>query len=975
MKSNLSNVLIGSAALGAMMMAVPAMAQDAPVDEIIATGIRASLERGQDVKRQADVVVDAISAEELGKFPDQNVAESLQRITGVAITRSRGGEGQFVTVRGLGQEFNTLTYKGRELATENPGREFSFDVVPSELINAAQVYKTTTASQTDGSIGGLVNIETARALDNPGFHGAGSIGTQLEGLNDDFGFKGSAVLSNTFADDTIGIIGSIAYQQRDFRTDTAESIAIDNSQDCRSGVCEPQFIPNPNFDPTMEEGPNNPSMIPNPAFVDFTRLNSFNANLNEESRERLGGTLAVEFEPNDDTSVTLDFLYTNFQSPSLSTSYSYFPNPGVVSGAVVDGNNDVLTQTSNFNAGAPFSNIFDFVARRAEVDTETFQIGGNWEQRLSDDLSIELDASYSNSDGVRDGLGTNDGGGSFFVVSFVGAEFAQTSNGAGVPDVNFTALPNFNALDTVSLDQLPADGARLHFSRNSSNRVEDEIFTIRGDADWDFDDNAKISAGFDFITRSKANQLFDNSDGGRFCGDATVALPNLGTGFSDPNGDPQNAFICDRSIEFADLLTADQLSNLLVPFNGESEGFLGATSANIPRNFQTVNIGTVEQAFDALAGLTGQPSFLSPTLNEPSSSDITENVISGYLQTDFEGQFGSIPFQANAGVRLSYTDLQSRGVGAVLQSIVIDTVSGNNAITVDPSAQLDVSNDYFDVLPSFNIAFDVSDNFVARGGFSRSLARPTFNDLTTVFAVTQINAGQEEAAGSNPLLEAVRSNNVDLSLEYYGDSGLTLTAAGFYKDISDFITNANTTQTFVIPESTDLQGAPLGEQSVDFLVTGPQNGDSAEVYGLELAGQYLHDSGFGVASNVTLADSNATSGGAASALENISDFSANVSVFYENHGLQARAALNHRGEFLSSTEGEGGFAEFTDDFTQLDLSVSYSVEEWFGHDVSIFAEGINVTNEPFFNFSQNESFLETFIDNGSRWLFGVRGSF
>ena len=891
------------------------------LDVVTVTGIRGSLDRALAVKENADVVVDAISAEELGKFPDQNVAESLQRVTGVAITRSRGGEGQFVTVRGLGQEFNTLTYNGRELATENAGREFSFDVIPSELIAAAQVYKTTTASQTDGSIGGLVNIETARALSNPGFHVAGSAAGQLESLNDDFGFKGALVASNTFANDTIGIIGSISYQERDFRTDTAESIAIDASTDFNG------------------DGVND-------------RLNSFNANVNDESRERLGATLAVEFEPNANSEFVADFLYTSFESPSLSSSYSYFPNPPVVSGAVVDANNDVVSQTSNFTAGAPFSNIFDYVARRAETDTDTWQIGGNWVQRIGGNIRTELDASYSKSDGIRDNIGSNAGSGSFFVVSFPGLNFTQTAGGR-VPDIGISVLPTVNAAAPITdLTQLPAAGARLHFSRNSSNLVEDEIFTIRGDLDWEFSDNATFKTGFDYITRQKSNQVVDNEDGGRFCGDTSIPLPTLGTGFSDPDGNPQNAFFCDRSILFSDLLTPDQLATLLVPFNGTQEGFLSSTNANIPRDFQTVNIATVEQAFEALAQLTGQPSFLTPTLNEAGSNVIDEDIISAYVQADFEGTFANIPYTANAGVRIAYTDLTSSGATAELQQIVIDTVSGNNAITQGAPVPTSTSNDYVDVLPSFNIAFDLSENLKLRSGFSRSVARPTFNDLSTVFAVTQVNAGQEQAAGGNPNLEAVRSNNVDISLEWYGDNGLSMSAAGFYKDISDFIQNDNFNTTVVIPNSVDLGGNPLGPQTVTFQTSGPVNNDSAEVFGLELAAQYLHESGFGVSGNVTVADSNSTLGGVSAQLENISDFSANASLFYENHGLQARISLNHRGEFLSSTEGEGGFAEFTDDFTQIDTQIAYNVGQFVGHDFSVFVEGINITNEQFFNFSE-----------------------
>jgi len=938
MKFNTKSLLACTVGSAAMMMAVPTMAQDANTfeDEVIATGIRASLERGLDVKRNADSIVDAISAEELGKFPDTNVAESLQRITGVAITRSRGGEGQFVTVRGLGEEFNQLTYNNRTLATENIGREFSFDVIASELISAAQVYKSQTASQIDGSIGGLVNIETAKPLNNPGFHAAGQIATQYESLGEDFGVKASGIISNSFNNDTVGVLASIAYQQRDIRTDTAESIAIDQSADFNG------------------DGVND-------------RLNSFNANINNEERERLGGTLAIQFAPNDDLEFTVDGLYTKFESPSLSSSYSYFPNPGVVSGAVVDGNNDVVSQTSNFDPANPFSNIFDFVARRAEADTDTFQIGANFKNRANETVTYELDASYSRADGVRDNIGSNNGSGSFFVVSFPGANFTQTAGGR-VPNIDFTALPNVDATQTVSIDQLPADGARLHFSRNSSNEIEDEVFTLKGDLGFELDDTSKISVGAQYIDRTKSNTVFDNSNDARFCGDGNVSLPNVG-----PDA---NAFFCDRSLLFSSFLDANQLSQLLIPFNGEDEDFLASTDANIPRNFLTPNIDIVEQAFANLATQTGQPSFLDAVENATLSNQIEESTLAGYVQADFEGEFGSVPYRANAGVRAIYTDLTSTGEVSDLTFISLDPIatggSGNNPITVETLGATSIANDYFDILPSFNIAFDVQDNLIVRAGFSRSLTRPTFNDLRTTFSVDQINEGQEQSSGGDPQLEAVRSNNVDLSAEWYGDNGLSVTGAVFYKDISDFITNANTLQPVVVPNGVNQQtGEATGPVSVPFLFSGPQNGDSAEIYGLELAAQQLFDNGFGVSGNLTLADSSSTSGGVSAPLENISDFSFNGSVFYEANGIQARASVNHRGEYLSSTQGEGGFAEFTDDFTQVDLSLSYDVNDNF----TVFGEGQNVLNEQLFVFSERNTFLESFIDNGSRWIVGVRGNF
>jgi len=165
MKITYKKLLVCSAGTMAMFASAPAYAQSGG-DEIIVTGIRSSLKQSLDVKRASNQVVDAITAEDVGKFPDNNIAESLQRITGVAIDRS-GGEGQFITVRGLGPEFNTVTLNGRTMATDNDGREFSFDVLSSDIIQRAEVFKTSTPNLQSGGIGANVNIVTTRPLSRP----------------------------------------------------------------------------------------------------------------------------------------------------------------------------------------------------------------------------------------------------------------------------------------------------------------------------------------------------------------------------------------------------------------------------------------------------------------------------------------------------------------------------------------------------------------------------------------------------------------------------------------------------------------------------------------------------------------------------------------------------------------------------------------------------------------------------------------
>lgn len=124
---------------------------------VVVSGTRASIQKSQALKQDAIGTVDAVSAEDVGKFPDQNVADSLQRIAGVSVDRS-GGESRFITVRGFGPEFNTVLLNGRTMATENAGREFSFDVLPSELISTAEVFKTSQANLSEGGIGATVNL-------------------------------------------------------------------------------------------------------------------------------------------------------------------------------------------------------------------------------------------------------------------------------------------------------------------------------------------------------------------------------------------------------------------------------------------------------------------------------------------------------------------------------------------------------------------------------------------------------------------------------------------------------------------------------------------------------------------------------------------------------------------------------------------------------------------------------------------------
>lgn len=194
----------------------------ATLEEIVVTGIRGSLKRSLDLKRSANQVVDAVSAEDVGKFPDTNIAEALQRITGVAIDRS-GGEGQFITVRGLGPEFNTVLLNGRLLATDNDGREFSFDVISSDIIQSAEVFKSSSSELKSGGIGSVVNIATARPFDRPGTNFTLSAAAGYDTLREETSPEISGLGSWTNDEQTVGFLVGASYSDRALQEDSVNT--------------------------------------------------------------------------------------------------------------------------------------------------------------------------------------------------------------------------------------------------------------------------------------------------------------------------------------------------------------------------------------------------------------------------------------------------------------------------------------------------------------------------------------------------------------------------------------------------------------------------------------------------------------------------------------------------------------------------------------------------------------------------------
>jgi iron complex outermembrane receptor protein len=263
----------GAAGAPATASAPTDQPQQPPLEEVVVTGLRVSFERSIDDKKNSFVVQDSIDAEELGRFPDADVADSLQHIPDITITRTTGGEGQKVSVRGFGPQYNIVTLNNRILATDDDARDLAFDVLPSEIISGADVLKSTQASALEGSIGGTVNLRTASAFENKGFHAGVHVEGNYNDMSELWGKKYSAFLENTFLDDTLGVLIGGVYSNNKTRTDSLNQY--------NQNIYGPQFYP---FNATAARTGATP-LTATPCCIGFGSI------FDDKKREALSGSL------------------------------------------------------------------------------------------------------------------------------------------------------------------------------------------------------------------------------------------------------------------------------------------------------------------------------------------------------------------------------------------------------------------------------------------------------------------------------------------------------------------------------------------------------------------------------------------------------------------------------------------------------------------------------------------------------------
>jgi iron complex outermembrane receptor protein len=923
------------AASGAASTAANADTQQ--LQEVVVTGIRASLEKSLDIKKDASVVLDSINATELGRFPDADVADSLEHLPGITIDRTTGGEGIHVNVRGLGPQYNITTLNNRILATDDDSRDLAFDVLPSEVISGADVLKSAQASALEGSIGGTVNLRTASAFDNPGFHG----GVHAEGNDNDLsklkGSKFSAFVSDTNDDKTLGFLLGAVHSDTKIRTDSLNAY--------NQNIYGPTTFP---FD-----DPNGAPLAATPCCITFGSI------FDDKKRDALSGSL--EWHPTSELKITADGLWTHLSDPQIGYNESYyFAAPDSIgstwSNPVVK-NGVVTAVTVNDFQPESVNNTVNRV-----VTTSVYGLNVAW--KPTDRLSFAADGYRSTADRPEGGQDT-------FVTA------GLVSNTPNAPDIlNFAdvpnSLPNFNVAippSQLGLTSCPKGSA------SSTNPGYCSYTTL-------------INSGFlnnnnywsTHYVGLNGYSVHDQITGFTLDGSYTVGANwfdkiLFGAGYSDrekTRTDISNDWT-NGSGQYGTLYTTAGCPVQCNPYSFGSQGFNVISFVNLP-NFLKGAGGSyptalpqlnVSQLLAFLKSLNGKPNpffctslpcstpfAFNQTLPQPdpyNSYDVTEQTLSGYAELTFAGT----NWGGNLGLRVVRTNTSAST--AVAAPVSLWTPSDTNSSTETWNVQYAAGQNsvtqghYVLPLPSANFNYwVVPEKVQLRAAAAEAIARPDLNELAPTSSNNATNGQPQLTYGGTAGLKPIKSTQLDLSAEWYYRPHSALTVALFGKKIRDDI-YTGTLSNVSLGTIQCLRGPPGSAAAVcspfPWTITQPFNGYKSEFYGIELAWQHIMDNGFGVHMQYTRTENKSfdQSGNSIGAINAVPPLTLSAGLLYEKGPISADVNWDYAASYqyaCSQCTEVPGWPAISSPFQWLTATLHYK----FTREFQVYVEGKNLTD-------------------------------
>jgi len=955
--------LLGAGALS-LAPSVFAAEQGQELEEVVVTGFRGSLNTALAVKRNETAAIDVIAAEDAGKFPDSNLAESMQRIPGVALTRGDGGEGRNITVRGLGPQFTRVRINGMEGAAQtgssdiygagNNGRAFDFNVFPTEIFSQLAVRKTPSADVEEGSLGATVDLKAPNAFDydrDTVFTITGR-GIYNE-IPDAIDPRVSLLASKKFFDDKFGVLATFSYQQRHIREVGYSAVDIlqfgTNANNIGTAAapiylpfCTPIGWTQTGISPVLNAARGttaancsaNPSLgITNPRTSDMNAflavynrtdpaIKDVNGNLipgggafyprlpryvnSEQDTERSGGSLSFQWRPGDNTTVTLDGLLSRYQQERRD---NYIAGLSLGRALSNSGQPMVSIKAAEFDdKGTMTYGLFDGMDVRSEGLVDQFvskfgQVSLNVDHDFNDEFSVNFYAGRS--------MNTWDGPLRFqtFMDAIDTKNFSFDFRGGGkVPVVSFgfdVSNPNNFLYAPTPDNNLTVLGGFSLQGKPSQNITTINTFNLNGT--WKMTDEWKLKLGAQY----RENHF--SSHGSNPLRNATVtkALP-AGT-------------------TLADITT-------------QIKGLNHLFGDGAPASWAAIDLKKWDKVFDI------DSIGVCDVVCGAAQAKLFEDVKGAYAMFSFDsGDDWKIPVRGDIGVRYVHTDQFAAGV--------IPTTAPATSIYTSFGKYGEVNSDYSDTLPSMNVVFELTPDLLARLSASKVMSRAELGNLTPTAGVT---ATTHTGNVNNPFLEPIRAKTADLALEWYFSEGSLLSVAYFYKDIESYIQRITSQVPFSelgLPDSI-LDGTPATPSDI-FTVGRLVNTPGGPLKGYEINAQVQFKflpsfwSNFGVLANYTRSqaeinyilttDNNGNPTSTTTAdLVGLSPHSASATLFYEDSRFSVRATGSYRDRFFRALPASPG-SDVRGDLSSLfvDAQASWHINDNF----TILLEAQNLTDE------------------------------
>jgi len=923
--------------------ATAAPKKDEKLQEVVVIGLRANLEKEIEAKKLAPVVMDSIDSTELGRFPDDDVADSLSHLPGITIERTTGGEGISISVRGLGTGYNIVTLNNRILASDDDGRDLAFDVLPAELISGADVLKSPQASAVEGSIGGTVDLHTPSAFDNPGLHA----GAHAEGDYNDMsylhGSKYSLFVEDTLADNTIGFVLGGVRSDANIRTDSLNAY--------NQNIYGPASYPYPP-DPSLVPPPGSTLLTATPCCITFGSI------FDNKKRDALSGSL--EWRPSETFSIKADGLWTHLNDPQIGYNESYyFPaNPdgtpwennavvknGVISAVTVDEfqpemvNNTVNRQVTTYEFGLnarwkPLDRLtFDIdayrsTASRPEGGQDTFVTAGLVnDQPVAEDIlnfaDVPNSLPYLNVVIPPSQLG----------VSACPKGTASTTN-AGY--CSYTALMNAGLLNNN-------DYWSTHYVGLNGYSVHDAINGITLDGAWDvnrgFFDRLQFGTGY--TSRDKSREDISN--------DWTNGSGQYGTLYQTA-GCPIQCSPYSFGSQGFNVISMVHIPNFMQGAGGSYPLILPQLNvAQLLAFLQSLNGKPNPQACTSSAPSSCAPFDFALTLpqeNPYNSYQVTEKTLTGYMQADFAASRWS----GNIGVRVVHTTTTADTASAVPDALwtpALNSTVQTWTVLYGSSQPIGANGSYTMALPSANLAYWLLPRELqVRVALAETMSRPDLDQLAPTSTNNAINGQPQLFYNGTAGLKPVKAEQADLSIEWYYGPHAALTAAVFAKKITDDIytaveSNVNLgTQQYVGGPPGTVPGTPFL-----WTVTEPANGAESTYSGVELTWQHIMDNGFGARMQFTATRTRSYDqyGNFVGSINAAPPTTFSIGLLYEKGPWAADVNWDHQSSYevaCSQCTEVPGWPAISDSFDWVTASLHYH----FGHGFEVYTEGKNLTN-------------------------------